>query len=418
MLIAEDPALSKRVYSLIEPIHVIMYSVNVLLSAFRLAASIMLKYSFHLRIGSLKDYYSFKKIGGRIKREVHEQLTSDPNVSMCYMSAMVFTYNCVIFYAQILWSEIQIAKKRVKRDLVQYKEDEPFSDPLYSKQWYLVRRRRSARLKCQLANDGNGVGASNGFDMKVRKVWEMGITGKGVVVSILDDGVQAAHPDLTDNYDPLASKDINDNDDDPTPQNNGDNKHGTRCAGEVSAVAGNNWCGVGVAFNSKIGGVRMLDGPVTDRVEASALSHNQNHIDIYSASWGPEDDGRAVDGPGSLAKAAFYHGITKGRGGKGNIFVWASGNGGIYGDSCSCDGYTTSIYTLSVSSATSNNERPYYLEECPSTFTTTYSSGSAFEPAIVSISRDSQVVFSFSRCLQISGLFDTSFHAVHSYTAY
>ena len=24
-----------------------------------------------------------------------------------------------------------------------------------------------------------------------------------------------------------------------------------------------------------------------------------DHIDIYSASWGPEDDGKTVDGPGT-----------------------------------------------------------------------------------------------------------------------
>lgn len=35
----------------------------------------------------------------------------------------------------------------------------------------------------------------------------------------------------------------------------------------------------------------MLDGTVTDQVEAKALSLNPAHIDIYSASWGPEDDG-------------------------------------------------------------------------------------------------------------------------------
>ena len=34
----------------------------------------------------------------------------------------------------------------------------------------------------------------------------------------LDDGIQYNHPDLKQNYDPLASKDINDNDDDPMPQ--------------------------------------------------------------------------------------------------------------------------------------------------------------------------------------------------------
>jgi proprotein convertase subtilisin/kexin type 5 len=34
------------------------------------------------------------------------------------------------------------------------------------------------------------------------------------------------------------------------------------------------------------------------------------------ASWGPEDDGKTVDGPGPLAKKAFINGINKGRDGK------------------------------------------------------------------------------------------------------
>ncbi len=56
------------------------------------------------------------------------------------------------------------------------------------------------------------------------KYFFRGYTGKGVVVTILDDGIQPNHPDLATNYDPQASYDINDNDPDPTPQDNGDNK--------------------------------------------------------------------------------------------------------------------------------------------------------------------------------------------------
>ncbi|XP_036319238.1 furin-like protease 2 isoform X2 [Rhagoletis pomonella] len=232
-----------------------------------------------------------------------------------------------------------------------------FPDPLFKEQWYL-----------------NG-GAKDGLDMNIGPAWQKGYTGKGVVVSILDDGIQTNHPDLAQNYDPDASFDINGNDSDPTPQDNGDNKHGTRCAGEVAAVAFNNYCGVGVAYNASIGGVRMLDGKVNDVVEAQALSLNPSHIDIYSASWGPEDDGSTVDGPGPLARRAFIYGVTSGRQGKGSIFVWASGNGGRYTDSCNCDGYTNSIFTLSISSATQGGFKPWYLEECSSTLATTYSSG-------------------------------------------
>jgi len=68
---------------------------------------------------------------------------------------------------------------------------------------------------------------------------------------------------------------------------------------------------------------------------------------------------------------------VKGRGGRGSIYVWASGNGGKFQDNCNCDGYATSIYTLSVSSASENGEVPWYSEQCSSTLATTYSSGSS-----------------------------------------
>uniref|UniRef100_A0A8C2C5F7 Furin (paired basic amino acid cleaving enzyme) a n=1 Tax=Cyprinus carpio TaxID=7962 RepID=A0A8C2C5F7_CYPCA len=222
-------------------------------------------------------------------------------------------------------------------------------------------------------------------DLNVKEAWKRGFTGQGVVVSILDDGIEKNHPDLIKNYDPDASYDVNDGDPDPQPRYTqlNDNRHGTRCAGEVAAVANNGMCGVGVAYNSKIGGVRMLDGEVTDVVEAQSLSLNPQHIDIYSASWGPEDDGKTVDGPAKLAKEAFLRGVNEGRGGRGSIFVWASGNGGREKDSCNCDGYTNSIYTLSISSSTQNGNVPWYSEACSSTLATTYSSGGLNEKQIV-----------------------------------
>jgi len=68
--------------------------------------------------------------------------------------------------------------------------------------------------------------------------------------------------------------------------------------------------------------------------------------------------------------------------------VWASGNGGRNGDSCSCDGYTNSIYTLSISSASENGLVPWYSEPCASTLATTYSSGSTSERQIVRVLYD------------------------------
>lgn len=125
----------------------------------------------------------------------------------------------------------------------------------------------------------------NRLDMNVQDAWAMGFTGKGTSVTILDDGIEKSHPDLRANYDPMASYDVNQNDNDPTPRYDmiDSNRHGTRCAGEVAATANNSLCAVGIAFNAGIGGVRMLDGDVTDAVEARSLSLNNQHIDIYSA---------------------------------------------------------------------------------------------------------------------------------------
>merc|ERR1712165_325148 len=222
-------------------------------------------------------------------------------------------------------------------------------------------------------------------DMNVQGAWDLGISGQGVVVTILDDGIEKDHPDLIQNYDPLASTDINDNDSDPQPRYDflDSNRHGTRCAGQVAASSNNSMCAVGIAYNAQIGGIRMLDGPVTDAIEARSLSFQPDHVDIYSCSWGPNDDGKTVDGPGKLASKAFKNGITQGRKGKGSIFVWASGNGGHYKDNCNCDGYATSIYTITVSSTSESGHIPWYSEACSSTMATTYSSGTTSERQIV-----------------------------------
>jgi hypothetical protein len=80
----------------------------------------------------------------------------------------------------------------------------------------------------------------------------------------------------------------------------------------------------------------------------------------------------------------MLHVFKKGRKGKGSIFIWASGNGGVNGDSCACDGYVNSAYTFAISSTTEYGLKPWYLEECASTLATTYSSGHAgSEKAVV-----------------------------------
>ena len=72
------------------------------------------------------------------------------------------------------------------------------NDPMWGKMWYLNRE--------------------GGLNMDVEGAWRQGFTGRGVAVTILDDGIEKDHPDLIRNYDPLSSTDVNDNDSDPNPR--------------------------------------------------------------------------------------------------------------------------------------------------------------------------------------------------------
>jgi len=273
----------------------------------------------------------------------------------------------------ILEAEVMVKKVRVKRGRRDTSAVQGFTDPLFDKQWHLYNSE------------------FNGKDLNVLPVWQQNITGQGVVVAILDDGVEHSHPDIAPNYDVYASWDFIDNDNDsrPVSSSKDDNNHGTRRAGEVAA-AKNNYCGVGVAYDARIAGVRMLTDEVEDATEAEALEYMRDYIDIYSSSWGPVDNGEKVDGPGLLVKTAFEEGAKYGRNGKGSIYVWASGNGGVNRDNCNCDGYCSSIYTISISATNEQGIAPYYAEDCTATLAAAYSSGKNTDRRIVTTDLHSQ----------------------------
>lgn len=55
----------------------------------------------------------------------------------------------------------------------------------------------------------------------------------------------------------------------------------------------------------------MLDQPyMTDIIEASSMSHLPQEVDIYSASWGPQDNGKTVDGPRDFTLDAIANGVN------------------------------------------------------------------------------------------------------------
>ena len=57
----------------------------------------------------------------------------------------------------------------------------------------------------------------------------------------------------------------------------GKNHHGTRCAGEISAVA-NDYCGVGVAYQSKISGKKNTICKIITQCKINFVEHDDMSI--------------------------------------------------------------------------------------------------------------------------------------------
>ena len=234
-------------------------------------------------------------------------------------------------------------------------DDLQIQDPIFNEQWHLF---NTVQL---------------GHDLNVTGIWEQNITGHGATAVMVDDGIDMYSEDIVDNYFAEGSYDFNDHTDEPKPRLS-DDRHGTRCAGEIAAVR-NGVCGVGVAYNARIGGIRILSKVIDDEDEALAMNYKYQENQIYSCSWGPPDDGQSMDAPGLLIQKALVNGVQKGRQGKGNLFVFAAGNGNSAGDNCNFDGYTNSIYTITIGGIDRKGQHPYYSEHCSAQLVVTYSSG-------------------------------------------
>jgi len=211
------------------------------------------------------------------------------------------------------------------------------ADPLYRQQWHLLNRGR--------------VGAARGVDLNLGATWQS-FRGEGIGIGIVDDGLQLGHPDLRATIfprsaDPASSVhyDFNRGRTDPRPGRR--QAHGTAVAG-LAAAAANRVGGLGVAPGARLAGLRLIGAPSTDAMEAAALQHREDVLQIYNNSWGPNDDGRTVEGPGPLALAALQRGALFGRGGRGSIFVWSGGNGRQERDDSNYDGYANAPETIAV----------------------------------------------------------------------
>ena len=149
------------------------------------------------------------------------------------------------------------------------------------------------------------------------------------------------------------------------------NPHGTAVAG-IAAASENGQGIVGVAPEAKLAGIRLFgntdplnynrdpsgrqiaDALFDSRTQAGVFNHNQS-IDIFNNSWAPEYMRRQP-----LALAALESGVTQGRKGLGNTYVFAGGNEGNYYGNVNYNSFATSRNAIAVGAIDqARNHAPY-----------------------------------------------------------
>jgi subtilisin family serine protease len=197
-------------------------------------------------------------------------------------------------------------------------------DPLASQQWHLLNSGQAAFAD---------VSGTPGMDIDVDPVFQMGYTGAGVTVAVVDTGLEIAHEDLSANVIVSGSWNFNTRTSDPTNTIETDGDHGTSVAGLI-AMARNGIGGIGVAPRARLKGfnllsaVNPLETQFLDSIGASSSAPNSSDVAVFNQSFGismtspipidPSDETQyaaATVGPGAL------------RGGKGAVYVKAAGNG-------------------------------------------------------------------------------------------
>ncbi len=119
-----------------------------------------------------------------------------------------------------------------------------------------------------------------------QEAWEIS-TGEGVLIGIMDSGIDNSHPDLTGRVSTIYSESFVSGDDDPFYDEMG---HGTSIAGVIGAAR--NGIGLkGIAYNSVLSSLKISNDDtssiayVSNAIEALNLSILFG-IDVINCSWG------------------------------------------------------------------------------------------------------------------------------------
>lgn len=201
----------------------------------------------------------------------------------------------------------------------------------------------------------------------IEGAWKLGFNGSGVLVMIVDDGADFMHSDIRPNFlrnyaGNFGSAGWISTDSRPSL---GDG-HGSACL-SIAAARGratNTPCVVGVAIGAYSSGVRAIAEPVSGADLARALTLNLRNVGVTSCSFGIIDDGVTIGGPSNAEKTAIASALTAGRGGKGSLYFWASGNGRDVGDTCDYDGYLQQGNAIGIGALTDAGDVAWYSEAC------------------------------------------------------
>ncbi len=156
-----------------------------------------------------------------------------------------------------------------------------------------------------------------GLDISLSQAWSYA-TGRGIKVAIVDQGIDLNHLDLLDNIYPLSY-----DTETKTSPSKVYGSHGTHCAGIVAAVRNNGIQVTGVAPDAKLMSVSNTLSWSTNLESNLANGINwawQNGADVISCSWWCNKN--------ELLEDAIDNAVTKGREGKGCVFVKSAGNTG------------------------------------------------------------------------------------------